>query len=652
MPVPVNRSKIMPARGTKAVLEESLASLLEGEMAYATDEKFYYQKQGGVLVAVGAPNASAMTILTDNVDTTDGEPLPEGTRGLMKVIPPDLPAGWTELTNQREVNWWIHREIENVANRTTITEQQLRDQADRIYALENVEGPEVDLEGYALTTYVDAQDKAISDRLQAVELTYCTTGELAPVSNKADQNAKDIGGLQECFDAAVLAAQEGAENLTIELTSYAKKEDTYTKAQVDALIPEVPEPISLDGYASVEYVDQQDGAIESRLKAVEQDYTTAQELTDTNQRITDNKKLIDANAEAIKGLESGEGPDLSDYALKSELPTDNAQLANGAGYLTESDLPDAPEAPDLSAYASIEYVDAADDQLKTEVGSAASKADKAMEKANANAEAIAAIEIPEVPPAPDLSGYATTADLATATAGLPYKIETDKVLRSADAPPKLSRAADGIATAHAGGEIQLVDGEGYFSNITFSGVGGVQTQSDQQGIIIDGSGVTDPLALKVNESEDSSFDIENPEQPQRDAEAEAGTMAVLPNIQLLNGETDKGRVWFQGGGGTGVSLDGSTIRVTTTQLNNRSKSNEDRLNKITPADDEMGRVTARAGQGTAALYVRNASADNAETFSVNGGGDVVAKSFEGDGSKLTGLPPAQIDWNNLPNLTT
>ena len=46
MPVPVNRSKIMPARGTKAVLEESLASLLEGEMAYATDEKFYYQKQG------------------------------------------------------------------------------------------------------------------------------------------------------------------------------------------------------------------------------------------------------------------------------------------------------------------------------------------------------------------------------------------------------------------------------------------------------------------------------------------------------------------------------------------------------------------------------------------------------------------------------
>ena len=692
MPTPQNRSKLLPARGTKENLQASLPDLLEGEFCYATDENAYYQVSGGFLNAVVGAGTS-MLITTEDVQTTDGSPQ---AREAYAVIPPDLPAGWTELTTQRETNWWLFRETENVANRTTIVEQRSSNNTDRIYALEQNGLPPEQLEGLASVEYVDEQDGALSARIKAVEQDYTTAAEFSTQVQRITDNKKaieanssliagntgEISGLQECFDAAVTAAQEGAENLTIELQSYAKKTDAATKEELASVqgelqradeniqkasteadtalgeliaanteaisalqsgegpdlseyaktediptdnaqlangaqyitaadlpeVPEAPEPPDLSGYATTE---QLNGEIESVSLAIKQE----------------EKGRTEADAalsERIDGLESGEGPDLSLYALKSELPTDNAQLENGSGYITAADLPDAPEPPSLDGYATEEYVD----------------------------DAIAAIEIPEVPPAPDLSGYATTGYVDSATAALPYKIETDKVLRSADAPPKLSRAADGIATAHAGGEIQLVDGEGYFSNITFSGVGGIQTQSDQQGIIIDGSGINDALVLQVSEADDSSFDIENPEQPQRDAEAEAGTMAVLPNIQLLDGETAKGRVWFQGGGGTGVSLDGATIRITTTQLRNQTNSNTARLDKVTPADDEMGRLLARAGAGTSAFTVRNASADNAETMTVSGSGDVVAKSFAGDGSKLTGLPPAQIDWNNLPNLTT
>ena len=47
--------------------------------------------------------------------------------------------------------------------------------------------------------------------------------------------------------------------------------------------------------------------------------------------------------------------DLDPYALKTEIPTDNADLANGAGYITASDL---PEDVDLDGYATEEWVEA------------------------------------------------------------------------------------------------------------------------------------------------------------------------------------------------------------------------------------------------------------------------------------------------------
>lgn len=54
MTSPNPRSKLLPARGNKADLEFWIEDILEGEMVYAYDEDQYYQKEGGLLVAVGA----------------------------------------------------------------------------------------------------------------------------------------------------------------------------------------------------------------------------------------------------------------------------------------------------------------------------------------------------------------------------------------------------------------------------------------------------------------------------------------------------------------------------------------------------------------------------------------------------------------------
>ncbi len=60
MPVPSPRNKILPARGLYADLLANIDSLLDGEICYALDGDQYYQKEGGVLVAVGASKAQGL----------------------------------------------------------------------------------------------------------------------------------------------------------------------------------------------------------------------------------------------------------------------------------------------------------------------------------------------------------------------------------------------------------------------------------------------------------------------------------------------------------------------------------------------------------------------------------------------------------------
>ena len=57
MPVPSPRSKLLPARGNYADLAANVSELLDGEICYALDEDQYYQKEGSVLVSVGATKA-------------------------------------------------------------------------------------------------------------------------------------------------------------------------------------------------------------------------------------------------------------------------------------------------------------------------------------------------------------------------------------------------------------------------------------------------------------------------------------------------------------------------------------------------------------------------------------------------------------------
>ena len=56
MPTPIQRSKILPARGSKANLNAALnaGDLLEGELCYAKDEDALYQVEAGFLVKVSA----------------------------------------------------------------------------------------------------------------------------------------------------------------------------------------------------------------------------------------------------------------------------------------------------------------------------------------------------------------------------------------------------------------------------------------------------------------------------------------------------------------------------------------------------------------------------------------------------------------------
>ena len=82
------------------------------------------------------------------------------------------------------------------------------------------------------------------------------------------------------------------------------------------------------------------------------------------------------------------------------------------------------------------------------VRGAQSTADSALSKAEANETAIENLPTPAT-----------------------YQIQTDKILRSSDPA------------------IELVDSEGYYSNVKFQGTGGITITSDMQSIIIDGSGI-------------------------------------------------------------------------------------------------------------------------------------------------------------------
>jgi len=51
---------LLPARGNYSDLAANVAALLDGEICYAIDQDQYYQKEGSVLVSVGATKAQGL----------------------------------------------------------------------------------------------------------------------------------------------------------------------------------------------------------------------------------------------------------------------------------------------------------------------------------------------------------------------------------------------------------------------------------------------------------------------------------------------------------------------------------------------------------------------------------------------------------------
>jgi len=291
------------------------------------------------------------------------------------------------------------------------------------------------------------------------------------------------------------------------------------------------------------------------------------------------------------------GPELqpSQIRLADEAQTDKGKV------FTQTDVNQGMGSggggADLTGYAKTNYVDSADnalnDLLATETqarkdGDAAAsyqlqQAEIGLEaKIEANTAAIEAIEVPEG---------------GGSDPSLPYALvisETD----SDTLPPKEKSASEGVATTQILETITLQDASGNsLGDVHFesgSGIGVAMSTRYANTIYIQGGqlqngieanaekieeleAASDDLALVVAETDDASFGMDE----------ETGQMGVLASIQLKGGDEDKGRVWFQGGGGTGISLDGDTIRVTTTQMYDRVKENEAKIEANTKAIEQI-----------------------------------------------------------------
>ena len=314
-------------------------------------------------------------------------------------------------------------------------------------------GPAPDLTDYAKTEYVDAADDQLKTEVGSAAAMANSAMEKATANTKAieeipeggesyDDTAikKEISDLQGAFDTAVLAAQEGAEQLEIELQSYAKKED----------LPE--------------------------------------------------------------------GADLSAYAKKTDIPTDNKDLANGAGYITAADIPDAPEIPEyktptldevcnagyvtnkaigVKGISTTETLDARGNHAGVEYAhfyGSDNKADLKVKDnevtigdhtrdAGATLNVIGNVTATEfVGDGSKLTGLPTPEiPEPTPDSRLPYRLGTDKAARTGNA------------------SIELVDAEDNYSNVKFHGQGGITCTSTIEGINVDGSD------LATNESVDQKL---------------------------------------------------------------------------------------------------------------------------------------------------
>ena len=189
-------------------------------------------------------------------------------------------------------------------------------------------------------------------------------------------------------------------------------------------------------------------------------------------------------------------------ADKAENDAQHAETSAARAQQAADNALDAVGNIDLSGYALTQYVDGQDKLISDRLVAVendyttSDEFTTQVQRITDNKQAIAAntsaIEALESPEGPDLSSYATKSDLSIATSALPYRLETDKTMRSSDLPVKTISGEEPVAY-HAGGEIQLVDNLGYFHNVTFTGRYGVTTTSTASGIEVSAKDLRDRI---------------------------------------------------------------------------------------------------------------------------------------------------------------
>lgn len=171
-----------------------------------------------------------------------------------------------------------------------------------------------------------------------------------------------------------------------------------------------------------------------------------------------------------------------------------------------------------------------------------------------------------------------------ADARLPYTLETDKTLKE-------SRQVKSV-----GGEIQLVDAEGNFSNVTFTGRGGTLTGSTAAGITIDTTALSTLIAGNQQEIQELNNKYDN------------------INIPEYNEPDLDGYLPLTGGAMTG-SMRSKLITCT---------RNEGYAFEVKPADETLAAIRT---DGTAFLKRTKITRDDGTPYLAQSQDDVCTKQY-------------------------
>lgn len=266
----------------------------------------------------------------------------------------------------REQKYITAEDVPNYIPESFVTEDELAD------AISKVEGTTADLTGYAKEEWVRAQGY-ITDVSDKADVEHNHNDLYATIEHSHDEYAAVEHNHDETYASKVHTHEE---YLTAEaLNGYSKFSGSY-KDLTDT--PDIP---SIAGLASEEYVDQKVSNLE--IPSIE-GLATETFVTEKIAEAQLNDKDVDLSAYALRseldGLASEtwvqeqleaiaipEAPDLSDYALKSELPSIEGLASEtfvaeqiAAIEFPQPDLTEyakKSELPSIDGLASTEYVD-------------------------------------------------------------------------------------------------------------------------------------------------------------------------------------------------------------------------------------------------------------------------------------------------------